>query len=155
MLGNKSLKVLTLVVVVTLLFASLISCRPSATEEPTEAPPVEEPAEPEPVEEPEEPEEPEPEPVEETSIVIAVPEDPPSFNGAVTDTGYEQMAMELTLLGLTDFDPEGNVLTELAAELPTVENDGVVIRLASRVVDEFVENVSSAWHVAGLVNRTT
>ena len=53
MFANKSFKALTLVVVITLLFASLISCCPAVTEEPTEAPPVEE---------PEEPEEPEPEP---------------------------------------------------------------------------------------------
>ena len=45
----------------------------------------------------------------------------------MTDTGYEQLVMELVLLGLTDFDAEGNVFTELAAELPTVENGGVVI----------------------------
>ncbi len=62
-----------------------------------------------------------------TSIVIVIPEDPPSFNGAVTDTGYEQMVMELVLLGLTDLDPKGNVLTEMAAELPTLENGGVIL----------------------------
>jgi peptide/nickel transport system substrate-binding protein len=62
-----------------------------------------------------------------TSIVIAIPEDPPSFNAAVFDTGYDAMVMELVLLGLTEIDPEGNVYPELAAELPTEENGEVVI----------------------------
>jgi peptide/nickel transport system substrate-binding protein len=83
----------------------------TAPEEPTRAP---EPTEP-------------PPPPEETSIVIAIPEDPPSFNGIVTDTGYEQMAMKLVLLGLAAIDPQGNYYPVLAAELPTVENGGVVI----------------------------
>jgi glucose/mannose transport system substrate-binding protein len=65
--------------------------------------------------------------VEESSIVIAIPEDPAGFNGHVSDTGYEQMLGELVMLGLTDLDPEGNLLLELAAELPTVENGGVVL----------------------------
>ena len=34
--------------------------------------------------------------------------------------------MELVMLGLTDIDAEGNVFPELAAELPTIENGGVV-----------------------------
>ncbi len=66
-------------------------------------------------------------PAAEQSIVIAIPEDPPSFNGLVTDTGYEQLVMEMVLLGLTDIDPDGNVFPELAAELPTLDNGGVVI----------------------------
>jgi len=35
--------------------------------------------------------------------------------------------MELVLLGLTDLDPEGNLFPELAAEVPTVDNGGVVM----------------------------
>jgi peptide/nickel transport system substrate-binding protein len=68
-----------------------------------------------------------PEPEEESSVVIAIPEDPPSFNGIVTDTGYEQMAMKLVLLGMAGVDPNGEVYTELAAELPTQENGDVVV----------------------------
>jgi peptide/nickel transport system substrate-binding protein len=83
----------------------------TAPEEPTKAP---EPTEP-------------PPPPEETSIVIAIPEDPPSFNGIVTDTGYEQMAMKLVLLGMAAIDPNGNVYPVLAAELPTEENGDVVV----------------------------
>ena len=69
----------------------------------------------------------EPAPAEETSIVILIPEDPTGFNGLVTDTGYEQALMELALVGLTDIDPEGNFYLELAAEMPTLENGGVVV----------------------------
>lgn len=136
---GKSIKLLMLVVVFVLLTANLISCAPSATEEPTQPPePTKAAAEPtkapEPTKTPEPTQPPEP---KETSIVIAIPEDPPSFNGAVTDTGYEQLVMELTLLGLTDIDADGNILLELAAELPTEENGGVVIDW-----DEWTMNVT-------------
>lgn len=60
------------------------------------------------------------------SITIVIPEDPPSFNPVITDTGYDSLVMELTMLGLTDIDQNGNVFTEIAAELPTTENGGVV-----------------------------
>ena len=62
-----------------------------------------------------------------SSIVIVIPEDPPSFNPIVTDTGYDALVMELVMLGLSDVDANGNVFPELAAELPTVENGGVVL----------------------------
>jgi len=115
----------------TLLFAvllalSLVSCAPAVTQTPApEAPAAEEvsteatPAEEVPTGATE--------PAEETSIVIVVAEDPPSFNGIVTDTGYEQMAMKLVLLGMASLDPQGNVYPVLAAELPSVENGEVVI----------------------------
>ncbi|MGD9375696.1 MAG: peptide ABC transporter substrate-binding protein, partial [Anaerolineae bacterium] len=88
------------------------AAEPEATEatEPT--------AEPEPTEPPVE---------EETSVTIAIPADPAGFNGHVSDTGYEQLLGELVLLGLTDLDPEGNLFLELAAEVPTLENGGVVM----------------------------
>jgi len=60
-------------------------------------------------------------------IVIVIPEDPPSFNPAIADTGYDYLVMELVMLGLADIDPNGNVFPELAAELPTQENGGVVV----------------------------
>jgi peptide/nickel transport system substrate-binding protein len=129
---GKSTKVLTLSLCFTILAAGLIGCGstpeptqiPAATQAPaattapgaTQAPsPTEAPAPTEP-------------PVaEETSIVIAIPEDPAGFNGHVSDTGYEQLLMELVLLGLTDLDPEGNFILELAAEMPTLENGDVVM----------------------------
>ena len=75
-----------------------------------------------------------------TSVVIVIPEDPPSFNAIVADTGYDAMVMELTMLGLTDIDPEGNILPELAAELPTVENGGVA-------VDEEAGTMEVTWRL--------
>ena len=64
-------------------------------------------------------------PGEKSSITILIPEDPPSFNAVVGDTGYDGLAMNLVMLGLTGVDPEGNIYTELAEELPTIENGGV------------------------------
>jgi peptide/nickel transport system substrate-binding protein len=61
-----------------------------------------------------------------TNIVIVIPEDPPNFNGAIGDTGYDSMVMHLVLLGLTGIDPDGKVYPSLAAELPTVENGDVI-----------------------------
>ena len=64
---------------------------------------------------------------EKTSIIILIPEDPPSFNAVVGDTGYDALVMNLVMLGLTGVDPEGNIYTELAEELPTIENGQVVV----------------------------
>ena len=64
---------------------------------------------------------------ESSQIVIVIAEDPPSFNATLTDTGYDAMVMELVMLGLADIDPEGNIFPELAVELPTIENGGVVV----------------------------
>jgi len=66
--------------------------------------------------------------VEQPSVItIAIPEDPPSFNAAISDSGYDALVMNLVLLGMTAIDPEGNVFPVLAAELPTEENGGVVV----------------------------
>ncbi|MFM8319929.1 MAG: ABC transporter substrate-binding protein, partial [Chloroflexota bacterium] len=53
----------------------------------------------------------------------------------MADTGYNQMVMELTLLGLADIDPHGKVFPELALEVPTIENGGVVVDEASGKMD--------------------
>jgi peptide/nickel transport system substrate-binding protein len=71
----------------------------------------------------------------ESSIVITIPEDPPSFNGLVTDAGFDSLVMELVLQSVTDIDPQGNVFPELAAGLPTLENGGVVIDEATGAMD--------------------
>ncbi len=71
-------------------------------------------------------------------ITIVIPEDPPSFNPIITDTGYDALVMELVLLGLSDIDPEGNIFPELAAELPTLENGDVV-------VDEGAGTMTVTW----------
>jgi peptide/nickel transport system substrate-binding protein len=60
-------------------------------------------------------------------IVVVIPEDPPSFNPIMADTGYDALVMKLVLLGLADIDPDGNIFPELAAELPTQENGDVVL----------------------------
>ena len=72
------------------------------------------------------------------SITIVIAEDPPSFNPMVADTGYDALVMELVMLGLTDIDPKGNVFPELAAELPTIEDGGVVL-------DEDAGTMSVTW----------
>ena len=74
-------------------------------------------------------------PNSEAVITIVIAEDPPSFNAAVADTGQDALIMELVMLGLADVDPEGNVFPELAAELPTVENGGVVVDDDSGTMD--------------------
>jgi peptide/nickel transport system substrate-binding protein len=75
---------------------------------------------------------------EESTIVIVIAEEPPSFNPAITDAGFDSLVMELVMLGLADVDPDGNVFPELAAELPTVENGGVVM-------DEEAGTMSVTW----------
>jgi peptide/nickel transport system substrate-binding protein len=72
------------------------------------------------------------------SINIVIAEDPPSFNPLVADTGYDALVMEMVMLGLADIDPNGNVFPELALELPTVENGGVVL-------DESAGTMSVTW----------
>lgn len=77
-------------------------------------------------------------PADKSSITIVIPEDPPSFNAIVGDTGYDALVMNLVLLGLTGVDPDGNIYPELAAELPSIENGGVV-------VDEFAGTMDVTW----------
>ncbi len=72
------------------------------------------------------------------SVTIVIPEDPPSFNPIITDTGYDSLVMELVMLGLSDIDPDGNVFPELAAELPSVDNGDVII-------DEAAGTMSVTW----------
>jgi peptide/nickel transport system substrate-binding protein len=62
---------------------------------------------------------------EKTSITILIPDNPVAFNGINTDTGYEQALGELVMLSLAETDPQGNIIPELAAEIPTLENGGV------------------------------
>jgi peptide/nickel transport system substrate-binding protein len=62
---------------------------------------------------------------EKSSIFIAIPENPSSFNPNVGGGDYQSLVMELVMLGLSDIDAEGNIFPELAAELPTLENGGV------------------------------
>src|SRR5690349_1816377 len=62
----------------------------------------------------------------ESNITVVIAEDPPSFNTVIADTVFDSLVMELVMLRLSDIDPDGNIFPELAAELPTLENGGVV-----------------------------
>jgi peptide/nickel transport system substrate-binding protein len=81
----------------------------------------------------------------EKTITIVIPEDPPSFNAVVADTGYDALVMHMTLLGMAGIDPDGKVYPELAAELPTVENGGVL-------VDENAGTMDVTWKMRTDVN---
>ncbi|MGD8752646.1 MAG: peptide ABC transporter substrate-binding protein [Anaerolineales bacterium] len=158
MLNPRHFKKLALVFTLILLTALFLGCAPQETLEPTqeepaveepatEAPEVEEPVAEEPeTEEPEaeEPEVEEPvteEPVAEpTSITILVPDNPVAFNGLNTDTGYEQAMGELIMLSLSETDPNGNVFPELAVEIPTIENGGVIF-------DEETWSMDVTWQI--------
>ncbi len=70
-----------------------------------------------------------------SSITIVIPEDPPSFNAVISDSGYDALVMHMALLGLTAIDPDGKVYPVLAAELPTQENGGVLIDTATGMMD--------------------
>jgi len=139
-----------LIAVVLLAAFALNACAPAETLEPeappeevaTEAPPEEEPEAP-PEEEPEAPPEEEPEappPGEETSITILIPDNPVAFNGLHTDTGYEQLLGELIMLSVSDIDPMGNIFPELAVEIPTIENGGVIF-------DEELWSMEVTWKI--------
>jgi peptide/nickel transport system substrate-binding protein len=122
MLVKKVPTILYWVIIVVLILSALAGCSQQ------ESAPVEEPVEPTPEESApvEEPTEPAPEEEQPTTAVIIIPQDPLGFNGLVADTGYEAMIGELALLAVSEIDPSGNVYPELAEEIPTLENGGVV-----------------------------
>lgn len=137
MLSRRSYKGLALLIAAALLLTGLVGCGPDEEETPPEAPTAVE--EGEPTEAPTE--EPEPSPEErENTVTIVIPEDPPHFNGSIVDTGYEKMVGELVMLGLAELDPTGEPYPELAAELPTIENGGVV-------VDEEAWTMEVTWNL--------
>jgi peptide/nickel transport system substrate-binding protein len=112
---------IALLVLISLLLAG---CKPAASETPATVAPAEPPAA-APTSPPQvEPTSP---PAEGSSITILIAEAPPSFNASIGDTGYDALVMELALLGLADFDANGQIFPELAEQLPTVENGGVVV----------------------------
>ena len=59
------------------------------------------------------------------TVVIPIPEDPPTFNAYLTDTGYEEFMGELIYEGLAEMGPDGSYYPKLALELPTRENGGI------------------------------
>jgi peptide/nickel transport system substrate-binding protein len=70
-----------------------------------------------------------------SSIRIIIPEEPPSFNAVISDTGYDALVMHMALLGMTGIDPEGKIFPVLAAELPTIDNGEVVINDQTKAMD--------------------
>lgn len=70
-----------------------------------------------------------------TSITLIIPEDPPSFNAVVDDSGYDALVMNLVMLGLTGVKPDGSVYPELAAELPTLDNGDVTVDESAGTMD--------------------
>ena len=70
-----------------------------------------------------------------TSVTVVIPEDPPSFNAVISDTGYDALVMHMTLLGMTGVDPEGKVYPVLASELPSVANGEVVVNDQDKTMD--------------------
>ena len=102
-----------------MLVISTTSCAPKPADEPAgEEPAAEEPAAEEPAAEAPA--------AEKTSITLTMPDDIIAFNGINTGGGYQQALGELVMLSLAETDPMGNIFPELAAEIPTIENGGVV-----------------------------
>jgi peptide/nickel transport system substrate-binding protein len=143
---NKKHKFWLLTAVLIIAAMSLFACTPAETLAPTEAPPEEAATEAPPAVEPTEAPPPEeepteaPPPAEETSITILIPDNPVAFNGLNTDTGYEQALGELIMLSVSDVDPMGNVFPELAVEIPTIENGGVIF-------DEEAWSMEVTWQI--------
>jgi peptide/nickel transport system substrate-binding protein len=120
---KKTTTTLLLTLIAMLLILILVGCGSTQTPEAPEAAETEEPtAEVTPQTEESTAEEQSP-----TTAVIIIPQDPLGFNGLVADTGYEAMVGELVLLAISEIDPNGNVYPELAVEIPTLENGGVVL----------------------------
>jgi peptide/nickel transport system substrate-binding protein len=72
---------------------------------------------------------------QEKVVTFAIAEDPPSFNPLVADTGYDTLVSRLVMMGMTTIDPQGQVIPRLAAELPTLENGGVVVDETTGTMD--------------------
>ncbi len=108
-----------------LMLLALIACQPAVTQPVSPAPAATQPPAAAPSPQPEQPK----------NLVIVIPEDPPSFNAVISDSGYDSLVMHLSLLGMTEVDPTGKVYPVLAASLPTVENGDVVINPDTGAMD--------------------
>ncbi len=144
MIKKRKLWLLTAVMIIAAL--SLFACAPAETLAPTEAPPEEAPTEAPPEVEPteapppeEEPTEPPP-PAEKTSVTILIPDNPAEFHGYGAGTGFEEVISEMVMLSVAEVDDQGNYFPELATEIPTVENGGVVM-------DEETWETTVTWHL--------
>jgi len=125
-------KKLALVVTFILMAALVFGCAPQETlEAPAEEPGVEEPAPEEPAAD---------EPAAKTSITILIPDNPAEFHGYGAGTGFEEAISEMVMLSVAEVDDLGNYFPELATEIPTVENGGVVM-------DEETWETTVTWHL--------
>jgi len=125
-------KKLALVVTFILMAALVFGCAPQETlEAPAEEPGVEEPAPEEPAAD---------EPAAKTSITILIPDNPAEFHGYGAGTGFEEAISEMVMLSVAEVDDQGNYFPELATEIPTVENGGVVM-------DEETWETTVTWHL--------
>ena len=113
---------------------------PTAEAPATEVPATEAPAAEAPATEVPATEAPAAEPAEETSITILLFDNPSEFHGYNVGSGAEEAMGELVMLSLAEVDPYGNVYPELATEIPTLENGGVV-------EDEETGEVTVTWHL--------
>jgi peptide/nickel transport system substrate-binding protein len=143
MFGFGQFKRLALVFTLVLLAVLTFGCGPQETlEAPTEEPIAEEPAAEEPAaEEPAAEEPPTEEPAaEKTSVTILIPDNPAEFHGYGAGTGFEEAISEMVMLSVAEVDDQGNYFPELATEIPTVENGGVVM-------DEETWETTVTWHL--------
>ena len=129
-------KKVTLVLVLILVAVLAFGCAP---EETLEVPPEPEATEVPPTEAPEA-EPPEEEPEAKTSITILIPDNPAEFHGFNVGSGFEEAIGEMVMLSLAEIDPDGNLYPELATEIPTIENGGVVM-------DEETWVTTVTWHL--------
>ncbi|MCD6424943.1 MAG: peptide ABC transporter substrate-binding protein [Anaerolineales bacterium] len=78
--------------------------------------------------------------VAKTSIIILIPDNPAEFHGYGAGTGFEEAISEMVMLSVSEIDDLGNYFPELATEIPTVENGGVVM-------DEETWETVVTWHL--------
>ena len=131
-------KKLALVVALVLLAGLTFGCGPQETlEAPTEEPATEVPAAEVPATEEPATEEPA---TEETSITILIYANPAEFHGFNIGSGLEEAIGEMVMLSLAEIDPDGNFYPELATEIPTLENGGVIL-------DEETWQTTVTWHL--------
>ena len=75
-----------------------------------------------------------------TSITILIPDNPAEFHGYGAGTGFEEAIGEMVMLSVAEIDDQGNYFPELATEIPTIENGGVVM-------DEETWETTVTWHL--------
>jgi len=114
--------------------AFVVGCAPQETL--PEQPAVDEPA----ADEPAADEPAADEPAAKTSITILIPDNPAEFHGYNIGSGFEEAIGEMVMLSLSEVDPDGNLYPELATEIPTLENGGMVM-------DEETGEVTVTWHL--------